>query len=215
VPRVSSSRYRSFTPPFPTLRARSDKRHEPRPPMDPALTSPGRLAAIDTSLSSDRLAPWSDGDAALSSKSHCVSTPCAVSAATAACVCMVRCEFTRDLLRVLYLCQLEEELGQVARPLASFFQRLYQGGNRPRTRSLTASPPTRYPSCGACRMDSLGGIGIHQCSKIVPYYHSSCITPSHCCRVTPVLTVHLVYRSCIPLVVLDSDGIIHSSALSR
>jgi hypothetical protein len=29
---------------------------------------------------------------------------------------MVRCEFTRDLLRVLYLCQLEEELGQVARP---------------------------------------------------------------------------------------------------
>ena len=51
-----------------------------------------------------------------SSKSHCVSTPCAVSAAAAACVCMVRCEFTRDLLRVLYLCQLEEELGQVARP---------------------------------------------------------------------------------------------------
>ena len=26
--------------------------------------------------------------------------------------------------------------------------------------------------CGACRMDRLGGIGIHQCSEIVPHYHS-------------------------------------------
>jgi hypothetical protein len=31
----------------------------------------------------------------------------AASAAAAACVCMVRCEFMRDLLRVLHLCQLE------------------------------------------------------------------------------------------------------------
>ena len=30
------------------------------------------------------------------------------------------------------------------------------------------------------------------------------ITLSYCCRVTPVLTVHFVHRSCIVLVVLDS-----------
>ena len=113
MPPVSSKRYliiptQSPLPNANAARSVSDKKeNESRPPMDPALTSPGRLAAIDTSRSSDRLAPWSDGDAALSSKSHCVSTPCAVSAATAACVCMVRCEFMRDLLRVLHLCQLE------------------------------------------------------------------------------------------------------------
>jgi hypothetical protein len=43
---------------------------------------------------------------------------------------------------------------------------------RERTRSLTTSPSTRDPSCDACRMDRLGGIGIYQCSEIVPYYHS-------------------------------------------
>merc|ERR1712194_884264 len=48
----------------------------------------------------------------------------------------------------------------------------YQGGNRSRTRSRTTAPLTRDPSCGACRMDRLGGIGIHQCSEIVPHFHS-------------------------------------------
>ena len=54
----------------------------------------------------------------------------------------------------------------------------YQGGNRSRTRSLTTSPPTRDP-CGACRMDRLGGIGIHRCSEIVPYYHSLILLQSY------------------------------------
>ena len=39
-------------------------------------------------------------------------------------------------------------------------------------------------------MDRLGGIGIHQCSEIVPYYHSLTLLQSYVHP--PVLTVHFV-----------------------
>ena len=87
----------------------------------------------------------------------------------------------------------------------------YQGGNRSRTRSLTTSPSTRDPSCDACRMDRLGGIGIHRCSEIVPYYHSLILLQSYT-GVDSTLCAPFVYHlGCVGL----CGDIIHSSALSR
>ena len=55
---------------------------------------------------------------------------------------------------------------------------LYQGGNRSRTRSLTTSPPTRDPSCGACHMDRLGGIGIRVSWLLNPPFRLRTFTPA-------------------------------------
>ena len=54
----------------------------------------------------------------------------------------------------------------------------HQGGNRSRTRSLTTSPPTRDPSCGACHMDRLGGIGIRVSWLLNPPFRLRTFTPA-------------------------------------
>ena len=69
----------------------------------------------------------------------------------------------------------------------------------------------------ACHVDRLGRIGIHQCSEIVPYYHSLTVAvyPGHFVYPSSGAFVTGIYASSVSRLCWTHDGVVSLFSLVR